>query len=63
MTQQHIEELSAKIFQICAQCPHSKFVTGRFECNRKRSQCHSKRVRAWLDEIERLVRRQDESYR
>ena len=49
-----ISELEGKIVTVCMQCPHSKFVTGHFECDRKRSQCHSKRVLRWLDEIKRL---------
>ena len=50
-----IRELEGKIVAICVGgCPHAKFVTGRFECDRKRSQCHSKRVRRWLDEIKKL---------
>ena len=53
MTQQKINELTLKVAQVCAGCPHMKF-TGRMECDRKKSQCHSKRVRVWLAEIERL---------
>jgi hypothetical protein len=49
-----IEELQRKIFQVCAVCPHAKWATGRFECDRKRSQCHSVRVRRWLGEIKKL---------
>ena len=52
-TQARIRELEGKIVAICMQCPHAKWV-GHFECDRKRSQCHSKRVCRWLDEIERL---------
>lgn len=51
---ERISELEGKIVAVCAQCPHAKFVGGRFECDRKRSQCHSSRVRRWLDEIKRL---------
>jgi len=47
-------ELEGKIVAVCTGCPHSKWVGGRFECDRKRSQCHSKRVRRWLDEIKTL---------
>ena len=46
--------LVAKIVAVCVHCDHAKFVAGRFECDRKRSQCHSKRVRRWLDEIKEL---------
>ena len=46
-----ISELEGKIVAVCMTCGHSKFVTGRFECTVKRSHCHSKRVRRWLDEI------------
>jgi len=49
-----IRELEGKIVAVCMQCPHSKFVGGHFECDRKRSQCHSKRVRRWLAEINKL---------
>ena len=49
-----IRELEAKIVAVCVNCPHAKWTVGRFECDRKRSQCHSKRVRRWLDEIKRL---------
>jgi len=52
--EEKIRELEGKIVAVCMTCPHAKFVTGRFECDRKRSQCHSKRVRRWLDEIKRL---------
>ena len=54
MTQERIQELQTKIFSVCASCPHVKWVTGRLECDRKRSQCHSKRVIRWLDEIKKL---------
>jgi len=53
VTRQKINELTLKVAQVCAGCPHMKF-TGRMECDRKKSQCHSKRVRVWLAEIERL---------
>lgn len=52
--EQRIRELEGKIVTVCMSCPHAKFVTGRFECDRKRSQCHSKRVKRWLDEIKTL---------
>lgn len=54
MIQERIDELERRIFQVCASCEHNKWVTGHFECDRKRSQCHSKRVLRWLDEIKRL---------
>ena len=54
--QQHQEELAAKIIQVCAQCGHGKWVMGHLECDRSRSQCHSKRVLRWLDEIKRLTK-------
>jgi hypothetical protein len=47
----HISDLSVRIIKVCSGCPHSKFVAGHFECDRKKSQCHSKRVRKWLAEI------------
>jgi len=49
-----IQELEGKIVAVCVTCPHARFVTGRFECDRKRSECHSKRVRRWLAEIKKL---------
>ena len=50
-----LRELEGKIVAVCMSgCPHAKFVTGRFECDRKRSQCHSGRVRRWLDQIKKL---------
>jgi hypothetical protein len=52
--QERIRELGSKILAICAQCPHVKWLTGHFECSVKRSHCHSKRVRRYLAEIERL---------
>jgi hypothetical protein len=44
-------ELVRKILQVCAACPHLKADAA---CDRKKSQCHSKRVRQWLKELERL---------
>lgn len=53
--EQRIRELEGKIVTICMSCPHAKFVTaGQFKCDRKRSQCHSKRVKHWLDELKRF---------
>ena len=55
MRDERIAELEGKIVAVCASgCPHAKWVGGWFECDRKRSQCHSKRVRRWLDEIKKL---------
>ncbi len=51
---ERIRELENKIVTVCMSCPHSKWAGGHFECDRKRSQCHSKRVRHWLDEIKKL---------
>jgi len=52
---ERIQELQNKIVTVCLQCPHAKRAgAGRFECDRKRSHCHSSRVRRWLDEIKRL---------
>jgi len=44
-------ELVRKILQVCAGCPHFKKDAS---CDRKKSQCHSKRVRQWLERIEEL---------
>jgi len=43
-------ELIWKIFQVCLGCPHLKG-TNPFRCDRKKSQCHSKRVQRWLREL------------
>ena len=51
---ERIRELEGKVVVVCMACPHARFVTGRFECDRKRSQCHSVRVRRWLGEIKKL---------
>lgn len=53
-TADRIQELQNKIVSVCMRCPHAKWVGGHFECDRKRSQCHSKRARRWLDEIKKL---------
>ena len=58
--QERIRELEGKVVSVCMSCGHSKFVTGRFECDRKRSQCHSGRVRRWLNEIKRLEEGRDQ---
>ena len=52
--EERIRELEGKIVTVCIQCPHAKWAFGWYECDRKRSQCHSKRVRRWLDEIKGL---------
>ena len=44
-------ELVRKILQVCASCPHFGKDAA---CNRKKSLCHSKRVKAMLKEIERI---------
>jgi len=49
-----VNELILKIMQVCSACGHSKFILGRFECNRKKSECHSGRVRKWLARIKEL---------
>ena len=48
----HREELSKKILQVCAHCRHFKWKT--MQCDRQRSQCHSRRVRRWLKELKEL---------
>lgn len=48
-------DLTRKIMQVCSSCTHLKF-TGGMQCDRKRSQCHSKRVRSWMKELEELDR-------
>ena len=54
IVEDQLAELENKIVAVCMRCPHSRFVTGRFECTVKGSHCHSKRVRRWLDEIKKL---------
>jgi len=49
-----IDELTREIVRVCARCPHMTYISGHMECDRKKSQCHSKRVRKWLDEIKKL---------
>jgi hypothetical protein len=46
------EELSKKTLQVCAHCRHFKWKT--MQCDRQRSQCHSRRVRRWLEELGEL---------
>jgi hypothetical protein len=50
----HINDLVRQIIQVCAGCPHRKTEGGQFICDRKKSECHSGRVRRWLAEIEKL---------
>lgn len=54
MRDERVAELEGKIVAMCMQCSHAKWATRRFNCDRKKSQCHSKRVRRWLDEIKKL---------
>ena len=48
------DELTRKVLQVCASCSHAKWQGGAMTCDRKKSQCHSGRVRRWLAEIKRL---------
>lgn len=50
------DELLRKVMQVCASCPHAKWQGGTMTCDRKKSQCHSKRVRKWLEELKSLER-------
>lgn len=53
--QERVRELEGRIVAVCVTgCPHAKFSGGSWSCDRKRSQCHSKRVRRWLAEIKKL---------
>lgn len=52
--QEKIKELEGKIMDVCLFCPKREAVAGIWQCTVKRSHCHSKRARRWLDEIERL---------
>lgn len=55
MKDKRIAELEGKIVAVCASgCPHAKWEGNHFRCDRKRSECHSIRVRRWLAEIKRL---------
>ena len=45
-------DLIQKIFQVSCQCDHFKFKS--MSCDRKKSQCHSKRVQGWLRELQEL---------
>jgi len=44
-------ELVRKILKVCASCPHFRKDAS---CDRKKSQCHSVRVRKWLARIKEL---------
>jgi len=58
--QERIQELQNKIVAVCLGCPHVKrWMAGSFRCTVKRSHCHSKRVRNWLNEIDKLEGEQD----
>ena len=54
MARVKLNELQNKIVTVCISCNHSRFVGGHFECDRKRSECHSPGVRRWLSEIKKL---------
>jgi hypothetical protein len=45
-------DIIQKIAQVCVSCPHMKF-KGGMVCDRKKSQCHSGKVRKWLAELEK----------
>jgi hypothetical protein len=49
-----IRELEGKITAVCIRCPRVKWYTGFFKCRVDRRQCHSRRVRRWQAEIEKL---------
>ena len=51
LTRETRVELTRKILQVCASCDHAKWQGGTMVCDRKKSQCHSKRVRKWLKEL------------
>ena len=46
-------ELIRKILQVCSSCCHLKS-RYPFECDRRKSLCHSKRVQKWLKELEAI---------
>lgn len=46
------EELTRLILKVCSSCGHAKWQGGILTCDRKKSECHSKRVRALLKELE-----------
>jgi len=49
-----LSELENKITAVCIRCPRVKWYTGFFKCRVDRRQCHSRRVRRWQAEIEKL---------
>jgi len=51
---EEINELTRLIMQVCSSCGHGKWFGGAVTCDRKKSECHSKRVRKWLARIEEL---------
>jgi hypothetical protein len=53
---ERIAELEGKIAAYCvsSNCPHRKWLIGRFQCTVSRRHCHSSRVKRWLDEIKKL---------
>lgn len=50
---QRLQELTRKIIQVCSGCAHLKWRGGP-TCDRKKSECHSSRVRKWLKELEEI---------
>jgi len=57
-----IRELEGKVVAACLQCSHRKrWMAGSFQCTVKRSHCHSKRVKKWLDEIDKLEEEENKS--
>ena len=47
----HKQELTRWIMQVCVSCTH---LGANAACDRKKSQCHSKRVKKWLKELEEM---------
>lgn len=47
-------ELVRKILQVCGACSHGQGKGRGLVCDRKKSLCHSKKVRQWLKEIKQL---------
>jgi len=47
-------QLITRIAAICLGCSHMKWIGGQFGCDRKRSECHSARVRSYLAQLDRL---------
>jgi hypothetical protein len=56
-------ELVRRILQLCGACSHGQGKGRGLICDRKKSQCHSKRVRKWLEEIDFLEVKQHEDKR